>query len=379
MELSELRNRIDAIDRELVRLFVERMGISGEVADYKAERGIPIFDAAREEAILDKIGAMAGENGPYAKQLYRTIFSVSRDAQHRKIDGDSSVQKSIAKALAQTEAVFPQKAVVACQGVEGAFSQAACGRVFPKAEIHFFEHFDDVFSAVEQGHCRYGILPIENSAAGSVTQVYDLMKRHEFSIVRSVRLLVGHALLTAGETDITQIKHVYSHRQALNQCSRFLEAHPWIQAHEMENTARAARYISESKRTDAAAIASENCAALYKLSCLQKGIQNEKRNYTRFICISKRAEIFEGANRISLLLTLPHRPGTLQSMLFKLACANINLVKLESRPIPGSEFAFYFYFDLEASPACPQVLEVLGQMEREAEEFHFLGAYREVL
>ena len=234
-----------------------------------------------------------------------------------------------------------------------------------------------MFQAVEKGLCRYGVLPIENSSAGSVTEVYDLMKGRDFSIVRGTRLHIEHALLTRG-AKLGQIREVISHEQAVRQCAPFLKAHPEIRVTLCANTAVAAQTVANSGRDDLAAIASPACAEIYGLTALPDSIQASDNNHTRFIVISKKPEIYPGANRISLMLTLPHVAGSLYRMIARFSALEMNLLKIESRPIPGRDFEFMFYFDVEASCANPEVLSLLAELESTVSQFAFLGNYAEV-
>ena len=245
--------------------------------------------------------------------------------------------------------------------------------------ILYFRHFDGVFQAVQSGMCQYGVLPIENSSYGSVAQVYDLMRNHKFHIVRSIKLCVRHALLAKHGVALEDVKEIFSHEQALGQCSAYLKAHPEIKVTVCENTAAAARMVAESGRRDIAAISSVHCAELYGLHVLESKVQNNDNNYTRFICISKDLEIYPGANKISLMLSTQHRPGALYSLLAKFAALGINLTKLESRPSPGSDFEFIFYFDMEASVMSDTVLSMLSELMVEPDVFVFLGNYSEVV
>lgn len=242
----------------------------------------------------------------------------------------------------------------------------------------YFKTFEAVFNAVDKGMCRYGILPIENSSAGSVNQVYDLMKKFRFSIVRGVKLRINHTLLAKKGVQLEGIKEIYSHEQGLNQCSEFLRANPQIKANVCENTAVAAKLVAQSDRTDIAAISSRECAELYGLQILSDHIQNSDNNYTRFICISRSLEIYPGADKMSLMFSLPHRPGTLYSVITKFATLGLNLTKLESRPIPGKDFEFMFYFDASVSAHSEELLKLLAELEGTLEQFSFLGCYAEI-
>lgn len=206
-DLEQLREEIDQIDQQMVELFKARMEAAGQVAAYKKEHGLPVLDAGRERTLLNKVSQQAGEElADYAQSVYRTLLSASRSYQNAKIGGESTVYQGIRAALSSTPNLFPQRPTVACQGIEGAYSQIACDRLFKAPTIMYFQTFDHVFKAVESGMCQYGILPIENSTAGSVKAVYDLMLRHNFSIVRSARLKVSHNLLVERGTKLEDIR-----------------------------------------------------------------------------------------------------------------------------------------------------------------------------
>ena len=378
--LEELRGQIDEIDQQMVELFKARMEASSQVAEYKKEKGLPVLDAGRERVLLGKIADQAGEDfADYAQSMYRTILAASRSYQNEKIGKGSRVYDGIREALNSTPNLFPQRPTVACQGIEGAYSQIACDRLFKAPTIMFFQTFDHVFKAVESGMCQYGILPIENSTAGSVKAVYDLMLRHNFSIVRSARLKISHNLLAKHGTKLSDIKEVYSHEQAISQCSGYLAGLKGVKVTVVENTAVASRMVAESERTDVAALSSRFCAEQYGLDIIQSNVQDQDNNYTRFICISKKPEIYPGADRTSLMMTLPHKPGTLYNVLAKFYALNINLNKLESRPLPGREFEFMFYFDIEASVYSPEVEKLFRDLETESEQMRYLGTYNEVI
>ena len=379
MDLKDIRVDIDRIDDEMIELFVQRMDCARRVAEAKRETGRPIRDHAREREIINRLTRAAGEEyAPYAKVLYGQLFDLSRSYQSSLGSYRGALSERIEAGLRQTQGKgLPAHALVACQGVEGSYQQQACEKLFEYPDILYFDSFDGVFNAVEKGMCQYGILPIENSTAGSVTQVYDLMEKHHFYICGAQKLRIDHRLLRRDAHSATPLTEVVSHEQALRQCSHFLEAHPEIRVTRMENTASAAAYVAASGRDDLAAIASRACAELYGLEIAAERIANSETNYTRFICISRRLEIYPGARKISLLLNLAHEPGALNAVVSRLAIAGVNLLKLESRPIPGREFEFQFFFDMAASVADPDVVRLLGELESHCERFVFLGCYDE--
>ena len=379
-ELEQLRGDIDAIDRQIVDLMKQRMETVAQVAEYKKANNIPVLDSGRERALLSKVGQEAGEElADYIQSMYRAIMAASRSYENGKLGRGSKVYDGIKKAMEETPQLFPQRPTVACQGIEGAYSQIACDRLFKAPSILYFQSFDHVFKAVEGGMCQYGILPIENSTAGSVNAVYDLMIRHNFSIVRSARLKVSHNLLAKPGTKLEDIRDIYSHEQAISQCAGFLVGLKNVAVHVVENTAVAARMVAQSDRGDVAALSSRLCAEQYDLEIVRDNVQDQDNNYTRFICISKKPEIYPGADRTSLMMTLPHKPGTLYNVLAKFYALNINLQKLESRPLPSREFEFMFYFDVEASVYAPEMEKLFRDLEAESEQLRYLGTYHEVI
>ena len=309
LNLDKLRADIDGIDSQITKLFKERMETALEIAKYKQEKGLPVLSDKRENEVLHKVSEEIGEPfDGYARLLFNTIFDASRSCQNNFLARKSDLADRIAKALEETPDLFPKKAVVACQGVAGSHSQAACEKLFEVPSIMYFNSFEGVFNAVEKGLCQYGILPIENSSYGSVGTVYDLMQNYNFHIVKGIRLRISHNLMAKPGTKMSDIKEVFSHEQAIGQCGEFLKDLKNVKITVCENTALAAKMVAESDRNDVAAISSKECLDLYGLELLKKHIQVTDNNYTRFICISKKMEIYPGANRISLILSLPHVP-----------------------------------------------------------------------
>ena len=380
MDLSQLRAEIDAIDEELVKLFCARMEVSARVADYKKANNLPIYHPGREREIMQDVAKKAGpELDSYARGLYTTLFELSRSYQSKRNDTATPLYQKITASIEATTKLFPQAPMVACQGVEGAYSQIACEKIFKRPFIMYFKNFEGVFNAIDQGLCQYGILPIENSTAGSVNKVYDLMFRHNFSIVRTFRLKVDHNLLANKGATLEGIREIYSHEQAINQCAGFLQNLNGVTVIPVANTAVAAEMVSRSGRTDVAALSSRSCAELYNLTCLRSSIQDAGNNHTRFICISKNLEIYPGADKTSIMMVLPHRPGSLYKVLARLYVLGINVVKLESRPIPDRDFEFMFYFDLETSIYSEEFVQLMCELDDLCEEFRYLGSYSEVV
>jgi len=264
MDLNDYRKEIDRIDDQLIALFAQRMETAEKIAEYKKANGLRVLDARREKEkmreILDKTPDDLRE---YVSSLYSLIFELSRSYQSKRNGECSPLYRNITQAIEHTPKLFPQAPMVACQGVEGAYSQIACEKIFKNPFIIYFKSFEAVFSAIDQGLCQYGILPIENSTAGSVNKVYDLMIEHNFSIVRTFRLKIDHNLLVNPGTNLADIKEVYSHEQAINQCGNFLHSLPGVNVVPVDNTAVAAQMVAQSGRKDVAALSSRACAALY--------------------------------------------------------------------------------------------------------------------
>lgn len=378
MDIKDIRQKIDSIDDKLIELFEERMKSAAEVAEYKKENGKAVFDPARERDIINRLTASVDpEMEGYAKALYLTMFDLSRSYQKKLLSGRSKLVEKIEEATSVPPREFPKRAVVACQGVEGAYSQHACDKLFEYPSIMYFNSFEGVFTAVDRGLCEYGVLPLENSSAGSVNAVYDLMNKYSFYITAGMKLCIEHTLLAPQGTSLSDVKEIFSHEQAIGQCSAFIAGLKNVKVTVCENTAAAAKMVANCGRSDVAAIGSHDCADLYGLRVIESNVQNTDNNYTRFICISKKLEIYPGANKTSIMLTLPNKPGSLYHTIARFSALGLNLTKLESRPIAGSNFEFMFYFDIDASVYSPQLRALIAELENDSEQFAYLGSYIE--
>lgn len=379
-DLPEVRKDLDSIDSQMIDLFLQRMKLADEVADYKAKNHLPILDREREREKLARVAnSVPMEFRNYAQVLEGLLMEAARAREYEDIGTMSNVGSQIYEAIKHEPKLFPQRANVACQGVEGAYSQIATDRIFKHPTIAYFDSFEGVFRAVEEGFSQFGVLPVENSTAGTVNQVYDLMMEHHFSIVRSTRIKIDHNVLARPGTEMDQIKDIYSHEQAIRQCHRFLIEHPYIKVHAVENTAIAARMVAKSDRDDVAALSSRACAELYNLNILMHSVQDTGNNFTRFACITKDLTIYPGADRTSLMLIVNHEPGALYKVLSRFYALDINLVKLESRPIPDRDFEFMFYFDIECPAEAPEFATLINSLGDVCEEFRYLGSYREII
>ena len=378
MDMKEIREKIDSLDDTIKAAFEERMALCADMAAYKKENDLPIFYPAREREIIARLTEnMDSGMATYTKVLYNTLFEVSRSYQTKRISDGGKLSARIKEASENTQYDLPTTCTVACQGTEGANSQLAAEKLFSIPNIMFMGSFEGVFNAVAKGFCRYGILPISNNLHGSVTEVYDLMKKHKFYIVKSIKLRVEHVLVAKKGVSLKNVKEVYSHSQAIGQCSQYL-SEMGVKVTECANTAVAAKMVSESGRDDVAAICNPSAASVYGLTTLASDIADSDNNYTRFICISKELEIYPGANKTSIMFTLPHVPGSLFSIIAKFAALGVNFSKIESRPIPGKDFEYMFYLDFDASLHSEGLLETLDLFDEEYEGGSFLGCYSEI-
>lgn len=381
MDLSDVREKIDFIDAQLLDLFAQRIELARDVAASKVNTGKAVFDPARERAKLADVATHAPEGlQNQSIALFSLLMSMNKAEQLRIINGADAyaLSKRMRASYRALEEAFPTVASVCCQGVEGAYSQIAACKLFDVPDIAFSPTFEGVFQAVEEGTCQFGILPIENSTAGSVNAVYDLLSRHHFSIVRSLRLKIDHNLLAKPGASLEDIREVVSHSQALAQSRTFLEG-LGVKTTVCENTAHAAELVAASDRRDIAALSSISCAELYGLVPLERNVQDTDNNYTRFVVISRESAIYPGADRSSIQITLTSEPGALYRVLERIYALNIDLVKLESRPVPGSNFEFMFYFDLSCAVTSPAFATLLDSLDDVCDSFTYFGSYTEVL
>lgn len=360
------KNELDEIDDGIARLLRRRMELSDTPADPE-----------RERTALSRAVEIAGEdNVREVKMLFDTLSGLSAARRRLNTRGECALVGEITRA-ASAARPLPAKTLVACQGADGSYSQQAASIMFPAPTIVFMRDFESVFEIVEKGMCPYGILPIENSTAGSVPKIYDLMVKHNFHIARSVRVKIDHVLLGCRGAKLSDISEITSHPHALAQCNAFLKGRAGAKIVPAENTATAAKQLAADGLAHRAVIASRACADIYDLDILADGIADNAYNFTRFICIARELQITPDASKFGIMLTLPHRPGSLNAIISKFATAGVNLTKLESRPIPGMDFEFLFTFEFESRPTDPAVLAILAELSRnpEIERFSFLGAY----
>lgn len=365
MNLNEIRNEIDQMDREMLDLFQKRMNLCRQVAAYKKANNMQVFQEAREQQILDKMENLAEEDMKSgARALFTVIMDISKQLQQQMISGNED-----APVFGQPD--FDSAKKVGCQGCPGANSETAIRTFFPEHEPLYYPSFHEVFEAVESGEIKYGVLPIYNSTAGSVTQTYDLMGKYNFFITAMNQVEVANCLAVRPGTKLGEITRVYSHPQALSQCSDFIKKHQ-LKMKDYDNTATAARKVAESDQP-IAAICSERCALLNGLEILETRISNVLPNYTRFICITKDIEVSPEADVISVMLTLPNVPGILSKLLMKFFLQNIDLVKIENRPIQDGSFDVVFYIDFKGNLRDRSVALFITELCKSCKEFKLLG------
>lgn len=379
MDLLELRNEIDKIDSQLIPLLLERMEVAEKVAEYKVKNNIPVLNSEREQQILDKVAEKCGDYGDTIKTVFSATMDASRAVQHKIIGGGSKLRASVNKSLEKTDFDVTNwsSQSVACQGVEGAYSGVTAKLLFPDAPIKFYKQFEDVFEAVNTGNAKFGVIPVENSTAGSVHESYDLIMKYRFYVVGAYDLKIEHCLCAKQGTKYEDISDVYSHPQALAQCNNFLKNFDFTGIN-FTNTAAAAKYVSESDKKDIGVICSELAAKKYGLKILKRNVQNNNNNRTRFIVISKELVINEDADKISLIFSTPHKTGSLYRVLGRFSMAGLNLTKLESRPIENSDFSYHFYVDVMGTVRDETTLDLICALTDELPEFEFLGNYHEI-
>lgn len=379
MDIKELRDQIDVIDDELVKLYLKRMDTVAKIAEKKSDEGSSVNDGKREKEIVYRITKDLNDDFKiYVKELYSAIFTTSKAYQTVAINRTSETAEKLKKIYEAGQEKFPVSATVAVQGVLGSNSYAAATKLFPISDITFVKSFEGVFNAVAKGLCEYGILPIENSTAGSVNEVYDLMKKYDFHIVKAVRIKINHCLAGVKGAKKSDIKTVVSHAQALYQCGDYLKEMK-VATVAAENTATAAKELAAKNDETVAVLCSEECAELYGLDILDRSVQDNSSNYTRFICIGKKLQVFEGSNKISVMTSLQHEPGSLNKTLARFAALGLDLTKIESRPISGSSFEFMFYFDFDGNVFDRKIISLIAELENSSDKFGFLGSYQEII
>lgn len=377
MDLKDIREEIDSIDNQIVELFIKRMNCSENVARYKIANNMPVFNGEREQAIIDRVTQNAGRYSDCTRMLFEDIMQISRGLQHDLI-GTGKELSDVLDAADSELKINENSERVACFGCAGSNTHIALMKHFPNSEPVFFGQFQKIFEALERNEVDYGIIPIENSSAGSVIDVYDLMLQYRFYIVKAVDLKIHYCLAGLKNAELSDIKEVYSKDQSLAQCSDFIENNKLL-PRIYDSTSAAAIMVSQSNNINRAAVCSEYAAGEYGLKILASGIQNDNSNCTRFIVISHKPIISEKADRISLCFSVPHVKGSLCNVLSRFSSHGLNLTKIESRPMVGKGFEYLFYLDFKGNVKDAHVKKLICSLSEELPEFSFLGNYEETV
>lgn len=371
-QLEQIRQQINQTDEQLSHFFSQRMDLVAHVAKIKEEAGLPVYDPAREKQVLDRVSKAAGEEkGPYLRRVYQSLMDASKDYER-------DLMKERSPAPVDFQGTFPLHPKVACQGVPGAFSGEAGRCMFPDGELIFVPTWEEAFQKVSLGECDFAALPVENSLTGSVGQVYDLLLQYRLTISRACRLPVEQNLLAMPGATLDDITEIYSHPQGLAQCKKFCASLAQARTIPMENTAAAAKMVAALGDIHKAAIASSYCAKIYGLQILASNIQTAAYNTTRFVAVSQKSFRSEHFNKISLVFSLPHQPGALNQLLSQFAALELNLTKIESRPVSGKSFEYYFYLDFSGNTSSSQIQQLIDRLSQELPAFTFLGNYEEL-
>jgi chorismate mutase/prephenate dehydratase len=374
VDLLECRKQLDVIDAQLVELFEKRMQICGDVAEYKIQTGKPVYDGVREQQKLEAVREMAhgGYNQDAVRELFSQMMTISRRFQYRLLAEHGQKPELRAEFIDE----LPIKgARVVYQGVEGAYGHGATLQYFGNdVDAYHVASFEDVMKEIQAGNADFGVLPIENSSAGAINDNYDLLIKYENYIAAEVLLPVSHALLAGQDTELSDIRTVYSHPQALMQCSNYLNEQGWQQI-SLANTAVAAKKVIEDGDKTQVAVASEIAGRLYGLKALKTSIQNNQGNTTRFMVVSKKPVYRKNAEKISLCFELPHRYGTLYNVLGNLVFNHVNMLMILSRPIAGRNWEYRFFVDIEGNLQDTAVQNAIKSIEAEASNLRILGNY----
>jgi len=380
-ELEGYRRQIDAIDREIVELFLRRMEVTGAVGRFKQANGVPVLDAGREREVIAAKAASTGD--PLRKadlaELYETIMAISRRQQRRLVREGMEDPGYAAWIRAMEHVRQPvERPRVIYQGEPGAYSEAAAVGFFGEGvKTQGLPWFTDVFAALSRGEADYAVLPVENSSTGSIRQVYDLMAQYDCYVVGEYDVEVRHCLMALPGVKMEDIRTVYSHEQGLMQSDRFLEQHrDWKQVPALD-TAGSAKQVAQSGDRTAAAICSRRAAEIYGLNILVDGTNHNSMNHTRFVVVSPVMELREGRNKIAALFHLPHQSGSLHEILTIFSVQGLNLMKLESRPIAGKNWEYLFFLEFSGDLTAPGMDGVLHELSQLASEIRVLGNFKE--
>ncbi len=372
MNLETIRGEINALDEELLELFERRSALTAQVAGYKKQHGMAVFQPEREQQILQRVGSQATDPQA-AEAFFSAVMDISKVGQSKLLGDDGSFRQFRQHVV---DALPAPRGRIACQGVPGAYSHKAAKTLFGAGDIVFYESFKETAQAVADGAAECCVMPIENSLAGTITETYDAMDELGLSIIAAVEIPVHHCLLAKQGTALSDVRRVLSHKAAISQCRGFYRSHPDVVPQVFSNTAAAAKFVAECPDADVAAIASADAAHLYGLSVLLENVEDNTTNTTRFVVLSKTPYVERGAGRVSVKFILPHRKGELYRILLQFAAAGLNLQKIESRPTRAERFTVAFFMDFDGSILTEDTMALLCSLKGRMEQMKVLGSYK---
>jgi chorismate mutase/prephenate dehydratase len=375
LDLGKIRDEIDLVDKQIVELYEARMRLCKDVAEYKIETGKQVLDRSREQDKLKKVKELAsGEfdtNG--VEDLFKCLMSMSRKMQYSIMAEHGLLQEANFTML---DAILKDNVKVVYQGLEGAYAHDATCQYFGEdADMYHVETWKDAMEDVKNGKADYAVLPIENSTAGAISQVYDLLIEYDNYIVGETFVKVEHALMSVDGATEDSIEVVFSHPQSLMQCAKFLEEHRNWKQMSLSNNAVSAKKVKDDNDNHQAAIASVRAAKLYGLNVLREKINSDEDNTTRFFVIGNKKVFEKEARKISICFEIPHEEGSLYGVLSHFMYNELNMTKIESRPIEGRNWEYRFFIDFEGNLSEPAVNNVLRCLKEETMSLKVLGNY----
>lgn len=377
--LDDYRNKIDELDKEITRLFEERMDTVINIANYKKDNNLPIFNRDREEEVIEKnVGYLKNEDyAEETRKFFIALMEVSRELQSRKmVEAETKDEKK----EVSFEPIIKKEGKVGFYGVLGSFSEEAMIKYFGNIENpNAYDEFEDVFLAVKNDEIKYGVLPIENSSTGAISQVYDLLYKYGFYIVGEECIKINQHLIGIEGTSLDNIKEVYSHPQGFEQSTEFLKKYNGWKLIPFHSTADGVKLVSDLNDKSKAAIASKRAANIYDLEIIKENINNRSENSTRFIIISKNLETYPSCNKVSVVFSLEHKAGTLYKLLRHFAEKNINMMKIESRPMEKGAWKYFLYVDFEGNIDSEEVATALKLIEQSSAYFKLIGTYEKTV
>ena len=376
-ELDGYRKKIDEIDREITRLFEERMDTVIKVGEYKKKNNLPVLNKDREQEVLEKnVGYLKNED--YSEELkafFNNLMNIAKELEHKKMK-DKSAGNNFFN-MRNIKSHRRNKCRVGYFGVPGSYTEEAMISHFgDNADSKSYDEFEDVFMAIKNNEIDYGIVPIENSSTGAISKVYDLLYKYDFYIVGEECIKIEEHLLGVEGTKIEDIKEVYSHEQPFKQSTEFLKQYNQWKLIPFHSTSVSAKLVSDLKDKSKAAIASRRSAELYGLNIIEENINNRSENTTRFIVISKEFESDEECDKISVVFSMEHKAGALYELVRHLAENQINMMKIESRPMQTGVWKYFLYVDFEGNISDEKVKKALNKLDENSSYFKLVGGYK---